>query len=201
MATSTEKIWFEDLNDFILNLENATKFIPDSHMTLNEQLNASFRFSIYFSIVVAIIKQDARVLLFAVFIGLMTIGIAKHEARNKQVKENLYQKLNINNDRQNKLCTIPTKNNPYMNVLISDYKDFPNKPQACNINSKSVKKTIDSFASQTLYRDIDDVFDKNASNRIFYTTPATSIPNESTSFAHWLYNTGATCKEKSIACK
>lgn len=199
-SQATELMWYKDLNDFFLNTENLPKFIPDSKMTLVEQLNAVFRFALYFTIVVSIIKQDIRVMLFVVFVGLLTFAVAYHEDKNNQVKESLMNNLNINYDRQKRVCSLPTKQNPFMNVLMSDYTEFPNKPPACNINNKRIKQAINMNATDRLYQDIDDVYDRNANNRQFFTNPVTSIPNSQDAFAHWLYNNGATCKERSVNC-
>ena len=40
-----------------------------------------------------------------------------------------------------------------------------------------------------------DIFNKNITQRQFYTMPVTTIPNEQTKFANWLYATPPTCKE------
>lgn len=170
-------------------------------MTLTEQLNAAFRFSLYFSLLVAVVKQDARVLFFAVFIGIFTVAVSVSEDKEHEAREGLYQQLNIRQDRNKRVCSMPTKENPYMNVLMSDYQEFPNKPPACNISNKEVKKKINEYAINTVFQDVDDVFDKKVNERQWYTNPVTSIPNAQSDFAHWLYNTGTTCKERSIACK
>ena len=52
-----------------------------------------------------------------------------------------------------------------------------------------------------LYRDVQDVFSKNNSQRQFYTVPGNRIPHDQSSFAHWLYGTPQTCKEgNGVAC-
>jgi hypothetical protein len=167
------------------------KFIPDANMALNEQLNAIFRFSVYFSIVVAVIKQDGRVLFFGVFVGLFTFLLTFYEDKKNGVREGLLNNLDIRYDRKQRACSMPTKENPFMNVLISDYDEFPNKPKACNIVNKEVKKSIKEYSNDDVYRDIDDVFNRNTGDRQFYTSPVTTIPNAQGDFAHWVYNTGS----------
>ena len=46
-----------------------------------------------------------------------------------------------------------------------------------------------------VYRDVDDVFDRRSSSRQFFTTPNTTIPNDQSGFAKWLYERGPTCKD------
>lgn len=54
----------------------------------------------------------------------------------------------------------------------------------------------DNFDNK-LYKNVDDAFNRNSSSRQFYTTANTTIPNDQTGFAHWLYYVNdKTCKEK-----
>lgn len=197
---SPEVIWYKDPEKFFLNIENAIKFIPDSNMTLNEQLNAAFRFAVYFSIVVTIVRQDIRVMFFAVFVAIFTYFIAFTEEQKNAVREGMLQQSNIKYNRQKQACMMPNKENPYMNILISDYANFPDRPPACNIANKEVKQAVKKFVLDDVYQDVEDVFGRNSSDRQFYTNPITTIPNAQSEFGHWLYNNGTTCKERSISC-
>ena len=92
----------------------------------------------------------------------------------------------------------PTKNNPFMNPTLEDYKENPIREaisKTDKISKQNLKKEINDKFNINLYKDLDDVFDKNNSQRQFYTVPVTTIPNEQTKFADWLYNTPETCKE------
>ena len=86
-----------------------------------------------------------------------------------------------------------------MNInLITDNKEKTKAPPSWN-NEKVQTKIEDKF-NFNLYRDVGDLYGKSNSQREYYTMPSTTIPNEQTSFAKWLYATGPTCKEKSIYC-
>ena len=52
-----------------------------------------------------------------------------------------------------------------------------------------------SNGNDSLFRDVNDLFGKNNSQRQFYTVPGNSIPNDQDTFAKWLYATPKTCKE------
>ena len=54
---------------------------------------------------------------------------------------------------------------------------------------------LEKHFNTDLYRDSTDLFDTKNAQRIWYTTPVTSIPNDQESFANWLYKTPPTCKE------
>ena len=196
-----ERIWYMDLVGFV-DVGNLIKFIPDKSMTFEEQLNAAFRFSILFSVLVFVIRHDYRVFFFAIFVGIVTaiMYTAKQQQANARAEQ--FDNLNVRYfPRTRKACYKPSRNNPYMNVSLLDYQDFPNRPQACNVSNKQVKKEIKAFYDESLPRDADDVFHTKASDRQFFTNPSTTIPNDQEGFAKWLFQTGKTCKEDSISCR
>lgn len=117
------------------------------------------------------------------------------DTKNKQTEEMLLEQMNMMKDiHTNKKCQKPSPSNPFMNVLLTDYVSNPKRPTACRMNN-AVKKQVNKFFDENLFRDVDDIFHKNASDRQFYTTANTAIPNDQTAFAKWLYQTGPTCKE------
>ena len=83
-----------------------------------------------------------------------------------------------------------------MNVLISDY-DKERLP-ACDPEEK--KDEMLDFYNENLYRNVEDLFERKNSERQFYTLPTTTIPNDQTAFAKWLYGTPKTCKYDGINC-
>jgi hypothetical protein len=92
----------------------------------------------------------------------------------------------------------PTIDNPYMNVLLTDYTENPNREALSKLNAypnERLQKDIDDKFNYNLYRDVEDIFDRMSSQRQFYTMPVTTIPNEQGKFANWLYKTPPTCKE------
>ena len=54
--------------------------------------------------------------------------------------------------------------------------------------------------AKNLYQDTGDVFNKESSQRQYYTTPNTTAPNAQTAFAKWAYQAPPTCKEEGIKC-
>lgn len=197
-----EKFWIYDPVFFITDFSNAAKFIPDKFMTFEEQLNATLRFAIYFSIIVFVIRNDHRVLFFAIFIALFTVIIHQHHLSTKDLKKQVLEKLELKQDKNNGYCVESTPSNPFMNVSMEDYKTFPNRPKACNLQQRSVQRKVKQNFEEGLYRDVDDIFNKKASDRQYYTMPVTTIPNDQKAFANWLYSTnGKTCKERNESCK
>jgi hypothetical protein len=95
-------------------------------------------------------------------------------------------------------CRKPTADNPFMNIVFSDYLDAGNVPEPCN--SDQTKDNAQYLYNSTVYRNIEDVYERQNSQRLFYTLPITSIPNKQGEFADWLYKTGPQCKENTSKC-
>uniref|UniRef100_A0A6C0IWA7 Minor capsid protein P9 transmembrane helices domain-containing protein n=1 Tax=viral metagenome TaxID=1070528 RepID=A0A6C0IWA7_9ZZZZ len=178
------QIWFKNLKKFFKQ-ENLKKFFPKVNMSLDEKLNSIFRLSIYITIILIFITQNIEFISVIVLIGLLTYIIYKNKNKKDFFTDYDYNYVQ------------PTDDNPFMNILLSDYIDNPNRE---SLNKKpnvdlNIKKLIDKKFSKNLYKDFSDVFEKANSQRQFYTTPITTIPNKQNKFANWLYNRGPTCKE------
>jgi hypothetical protein len=196
----TETIWYKDFKHFI-SINNLPKFIPTGDMSYAEKLNAIMRFSIYFSAVLYIVRRNILVWYFVVITAFGTMFMNEMYFKHKNLEKELYQKLNVMyDDKKKNYCMLPTKENPFMNVLVNEYKEFPNRPSACDINNKKINKKAEQYFDINLYRDVDDIFERNSSSRNWHTVPSTTIPNDRDSFANWLYKTGPTCKEKGGNC-
>lgn len=102
-----------------------------------------------------------------------------------------------NNIIDQNICKQPTKDNPLMNINIGDN---PNQPPPCK-HTKDIKQNINDKFNYNLYRDVDDVFERYNSQRQYYTMPATTVPNNQTEFAEWLYKSPPTCKESSLCLR
>ena len=92
--------------------------------------------------------------------------------------------------------TYPTARNPFMNVLIDEIKNNPTRAQAMSVLDPSIAVSLDQFFKTQFTNDPTDVFGKTQSQRQFYTTPSTTVPNDVDSYQNWLYRIpGKTCKE------
>ena len=192
-----EKIWFKDFPHFFTK-ENYIHFFPSKGMSFTEQLNALTRLSIYFSIVIFVIKQNSHIFFVPIFMAGFTYFLYTIDSNNK-TSETLYldSKAQFKDKNTDEICSKPSKNNPFMNVLMNEYNDNPERKQACNISRSDIKATTKKMFNTNLYRDVDDIFQKNASDRNYYTNPVTTIPNDMAAFAKFLYPLPKTCKEGS----
>lgn len=78
----------------------------------------------------------------------------------------------------------PTNNNPFMNVSIGDY----NIPQRFSKAEPYCGTGCQKNFYDKLFQSPDDaLWERSASERQFYTMPNSSVPNEQTKFAQWLF--------------
>lgn len=191
----SENIWFQDLQNFI-TLKNYYNFFPSSDMTFVAQLNALQRFALYFCVVLYVIRQDVNVFFILAFMSIFTFLLYSIDTKNKINEKLLMDKLHLQKDAHTgEMCYRPHKNNPFMNILMSDYSQMPERPQACDIADPSIRKEVKKMFDTNLYRDTSDIFHKNASDRQWVTNAITTIPNDQGNFAKWLYQTGPSCKD------
>jgi hypothetical protein len=117
------------------------------------------------------------------------------------IKNKKNKKVSWKQDQEDKEINSrkPTLENPYNNILFSDYTDSSNLAEPCNIDEKDVKE-MQNLYNSSIYRNIDDVYERENSQRLFYTLPVQTVPNDQTNFANWLYKTGPSCKENSQNC-
>ncbi len=189
---SSEKIWYKDIKHFITP-ENYDKFIPTKDMSFVEQMNALLRMGLYFSLIVFLIKHNTSIFFIPLVVAIFTFFFNEVRKTDKFLSNG--DTSLMKNKRDGSVCTGPTKQNPFMNVLMTEYNNNPARPKACDLVDESVKSKAKTHFEYNLYRDVDDIYHKNASDRQFYTTPSSTIPNDANSFAKWCYEAGPTCKE------
>jgi hypothetical protein len=84
--------------------------------------------------------------------------------------------------------TMPSNNNPFMNVLLTEIKDDPNRPDAAPVNRRDVKEKIYKSFQHTndIYMDTTDLFDQSQAMRTFHTMQSATVPNDLDGFKKWL---------------
>lgn len=192
-----ERIWYEDPGGF-LRSDRLPRIIPLRHTGIDAQLNAILRFAVYFAAFVSLLRRSASPFLSIVtVVALLTFLVHKAEAGEDEVRRERMGALEVERDpATRRLCTRPTLDNPYMNVLMSDFKRFPERPGACDITREDVRDRAEDLSAHDLYVDSDDIYGRRANASAFYTNASTTIPNDQDGFAQWLYKPPAkTCRE------
>jgi len=183
-----DKFWAIDPY-ILVNKHKLMYFIPTDDMTTDEKLNAVMRFSIYLGVLLVIIFNSINYIYITLIAATLLYLVKAHYPLDET--EGF---VNATRELQQ-----PTKNNPFMNVLISDYVDNPHRGPAADVEDPHVKKQINVNFADGLYKDINNIWDKNNSQRQYYTNPSTTIPNDRDSFMKWCYSTPFTCKDGNMS--
>lgn len=222
MKKYSDQFWYNnpsilwDKNRFI-------EFFPNPNLSLAEKLNSLVRLSFYVSIILMIFFGNYLYLYIPIVVLAFTYLIyLNYKPQKKEELEGYKSLINSEFNQESsyspevektgqlettlgdfvfekKKCKEPSVNNPFMNAnLITDKRD---RPPACPYyDNEKVAAKVENDFDNNLYRDVSDLYNKRNSQRQYYTMPATTIPNEQTSFAKWLYMSPPTCKEDSIRC-
>lgn len=188
-----ERIWFRDPNGFFAE-DRLAHFLPQSNTSLAVQLNALLRLAIYAAVLMVLFRRYSLALYIPAGMAVLTylLFVSVPTPSTSTGVEGLGQ------TREGVPCTVPTIDNPFMNVLLGEYSGDPNRRAACDLSAGAAAASTDSLFQNNLFRDVDDVFNRRSSSHNFYTTPNTQVPNDQGAFARWCYETGPTFKEEGL---
>lgn len=193
----TDPFWINDISILWYN-DRLIEFFPTKSQTVEERLNSIVRLAIYTSCLLYIYNNNYRYFFIAIITAILTYYVYTQHQPEEVIEH-------IKNIEEKKQCTKPTIDNPFMNVTMKDYLNIKDgkivdRPPACDTTDPEIKKEIDVMFKNNLFQDIDDLFEKFNSQRQFYTTASTTIPNDRDSFQKWLYASPKTCKQDQENC-
>jgi hypothetical protein len=188
----TDEFWFNDIS-IIYNSERIIEFIPSSFMTNNEKLNSLLRLSIIITFSLFFYKQNYYILMLPLIVALITLYIYKFNTIENKKEEN------FNSEK----CIIGNKENPFGNTLLTDVGIYKEKAPTCLAEENN--EIIEGNFNKGLFKDVNDLYGKNNSQRQFFTMPNTNEygvkSGDTVKFANWLYNLeDSTCKEDTSQC-
>jgi len=199
-----DPFWTEDPK-ILVNKNRLIEFVPTSDMTWKERLNALTRLFIYAGLLLMMYLGRAWPIYISLAGVMFTLFLfrfgpkPKVTYRNAPTSHPTAESPNPYIPPDQPECIPPTRNNPFMNVLQNEYIDNPTRPPACDY--EEVKDDVERNWNYNLYRDVGEaLWDRNNSQRQWYTMPWTTIPNDQGAFANWLYRTGPVCKTDQTAC-
>lgn len=200
MSEKGDIFWIKDPT-ILFREKNYLNFFPKKDMTKTQKLNTMTVYSIYLFILLLLFADNSIWFYIPVIIIIICIcmNYINDKETNELVNNNIHE-IEDENIHKKEVCQKPTKENPYMNVVVSDYYNNPDRPVACDVENKEIKEEMKSEYYQDLYRNVSDLYEKDNSERQFYTMPNTTIPNNQKQFAEWLFKTKETCKYDSINC-
>jgi hypothetical protein len=174
-----EPLWINDPS-ILFSKDTWFKFVPMSYMDIPTSLNAIVRFTTYFSVIMAI--SDMKYLIAVPIVLVLTVLVEKifPKVRSLEAFKNATAAL--------EKFTRPTPENPFMNPLLTEIQDNPNRPDAAPITSNKVKHEIEKSFQHTsdIYMDTSDRFDMAQAMKTFHTLQSAKIPNDQDGFLKFL---------------
>ena len=181
----------------MVRVDKVHEFWPSKTQSSAERVDASARFIIYATCLIYLIKRDPRIFV----LGATAIGVLYIMEKSNMVKDGV-RPTNVYNNI-GKECSMPTKDNPMGNVLMSDYVDRPDRPQSCYYHT--VKTPVNNYLTGDIeygpMRSRSALPDqqRNALSRQFVSMPDTSIGN--TPYYEFIHGKrGDTCRQDPRLC-
>ena len=191
--------WLENPN-VLLNKNYLTEIWPQDNFDLDRKLNAITRLILILAILGFLFTKSSYIIVSAAVSIIVLVMIHKSKSASKlEGMKNLDVKINKEDFEEllNEEFTMPTKKNPFMNVLMNEYADNPKRKSAAPVYNEEVldDATKKSRKDEKLYKKLGDNLTFQNSLRNFYSTPNTNIPNNQKDFAEFCYGNMASCKE------
>lgn len=170
----------------ILFQKDKIQLWPTDDMTQDDKLNAISRFVILLSLLGFVLTQTVRFL----WIGIATLVIIVIYQNARITQEAFTEKQTAH--------TVPTQENPLMNVLLPEINGNPNRGKALHYDDTTEKKIMENVKKgldPRIYRGTNNELDLEYSMRQFYTNPSTTVPNNQEEFATFCYGDMISAKE------
>ena len=215
---SCSPFWLDDPRVLVAEASEFFPFTEHDRRCTASALNSFTRFGAYLGVALAVVRMEMAWLLVGVFFAAFSVGAWKFMEARGSVKEgfespgldrvfatearildprdviNEYVPDVIGLPRDQR--THPTPANPFMNVLVTEIGDNPYRAPAASVLSEDVRAELDTYFQTMFASDPGDVFNHTSSQRNWVAAPVTTIPNDQSAFANWLYRVpGQTYKE------
>lgn len=137
--------------------------------------------------------------------GNYNLGKNKSIIDTNKYKQSLEEKDKKTSYDKNELykkntCKEATIENPFNNIIFSDYLDMENLPVPCNSSDENIQNNEQNLYNSSVFRNTSDVFTRENSQRLFYSPPISISPESQENFANWCFKQGQTCKENTKYC-
>lgn len=189
----------------LFDKEEILEFWPSNKMTLTRKMNAITRTIVLLTLIGFLFTQSAKLLITSLITIVVLVILYKTQFEKKQLeglRESAYREgfEGRNSDKFIDVFkdnfTTPTKKNPMMNVMMTDYGDNPQRKMAAPSYNKRIAEQINdkSIKRNKLYQDLGDNLAFEHQMRNFHSMPNTTIPNNQKGFAEFCYGNMQSCK-------
>jgi hypothetical protein len=169
----TEAFWYTEPN-VLFREDTWYKFVPQPNMSVRESLNAVVRFSVYLAVLLFATSRDPWYLLLIPVVMLATVFLHRAFPQAKKIVSEGFASGPVVSGYTGEERSRPTPDNPFMNPMLTDILEDPDRPPAAEITSLKVRDEVNEAFAQTsnIYMDTSDMFNLVQSQRNFYAVPA-----------------------------
>lgn len=185
--------WFHDLT-ILFRKDKLMQIWPYESMTFHEKLNATTRFVMVISVLGFMCLNNYLILLFGIVLILLILFIFNYYKKTYyEAMENMDGSI-IDSDKHSRM-------NPLYNVMVTDYQDNANKPEASkhydiskeklindNVKNFILENNKDNQDIGNIFKDVVNNLDFEKSMRQFHMNPSTTIPNNQDDFLKYCYS-------------
>jgi hypothetical protein len=193
-----DPIWYQNIS---ILWSRPSEIIPTRDQSDTERVNSIVRLVLYCSIAVSLIRYNY---LYAALGGAIIAIISLSFALGKKKERGNESYANIRPDtvkRAKRACSKSTSNNPFSNATVGALMNNETRAPACSYDDKGEAALIRKNFNNGLYRNLDDVYEVENSQRQFYTMPVTTSAPDTIAFGQFLFGNKETCKENPEKCK
>ena len=195
---SSDPIWYKNMKVLFLR---PREIVPSRDQSDAERVNAIVRLVAYCSLAVALIRSNIMYFVLGLaIIVIVTLAFALGEKKkNKNESYSNLRPTTVKRERKN--CSKSTSINPFSNATVGALLGEEGRAPACSYDSPGVSDEMRKNFNKGLFRDLDDVYEVENSQRQFYTMPVTTSAPDTIAFAEYLYGRKDTCKENPSLCE
>ena len=188
-----DKFWGDNPN-ILFQTNRLVEFFPTADQSIMERMNSVTRLIIYVSVIISIYQEKLGAIHFGLFLIFIVYLIWQYTTVKETFQEtfqDIIPSLNVESENISSECVMPTEQNPFMNYLVGDN---PLRGPACK--GSGIQEQAANLLDNQLFSDVDDLYSKNANQRLFTTLPVTTRIPDTTVFANWLIKDNNLCKSE-----
>lgn len=195
----SDPAWYDDVGILYAKYDD---FFPRPDHSDAERLNSFVRLVAYASFAAYLMRFNVKYLI----IGSIAIGVATlafKSSPTSMTRSEPFANVRPGSVQKSKQrCSRPTPDNPFSNMTVGTLVTDPTRAPACSYDESGVASEIRQNFNRGLYRNLEDVYEVENSQRQFYTMPVTTSAPDTIAFAEFLYGSrGKTCKELPEKCE
>tara|TARA_Y100000389_G_scaffold44579_2_gene39285 strand:- start:419 stop:1042 length:624 start_codon:yes stop_codon:yes gene_type:complete len=181
----------------LLNNRYIQEIWPQKDYSFERKLNAITRIVIALSGLGYLFTKSIKILI-SLIVTLIVLVIIYKSKKPKKLEPFNVEGVSDSALIMPELNTMPTDKNPFMNVLVNEYAENPERKKAAPLFNKNIENKVKDIMikkNPQLYKNLGDNLALQHSLRNFHSMPNTTIPNAQKEFALFCYGGMKSCKD------